>query len=289
MTEPGFVPPPSPGWWVKKNNVVFPTAAVLTLTGGVPTITRGPTVSPTGATLTLTGGTPTITIGPTVRPTGATLTLTGGTPRLVTEVRPTGASLTLTGGTPRVGAQYSDDFNRADSTTSIGTNWTNQQFTMGINGNAAYPFSQFVQCYATFTPIMTFDDMIVSITAGTLQAGGNDGVQIVLGANSTGECVVGSFLQGNPASIRSLTAWASETSRATTAGNITYASGDVLSIERTGNVYTVKQNGSTIGLSWTDSGNIVPRNSTHRIVGLGANTAGGSGYRRIDAWSAQNI
>lgn len=80
MTAPGVVSPPGPGWWVKRNRVIFPPDPTLVLSGAVPTIRLGPKVIPTGAGLTLTGGTPIVRNGNVLRPTGVTLVLTGRVP-----------------------------------------------------------------------------------------------------------------------------------------------------------------------------------------------------------------
>lgn len=102
------------------NNLVFPTAAAGSLTGGTPTIITGPILIPTAATPSLTGGTPALAhrlvptaatptlagvrplINVTYPPPTVQLTLTGGTPRIAITVTPTGAAPTVTGGTPSI-------------------------------------------------------------------------------------------------------------------------------------------------------------------------------------------
>lgn len=64
MTAPGSVTPPAPGWWVKRNRVMFPASALLTLTGGTPVVSGPGMFRPTGASLVLTGSTPTIIANP---------------------------------------------------------------------------------------------------------------------------------------------------------------------------------------------------------------------------------
>lgn len=71
MTEPGYVPPPATGWWVKRNRTVFPTRGTFTLTGGTPIVFASDRqiATPTAGTLTLTGLAPTVSVGAAAQPT----------------------------------------------------------------------------------------------------------------------------------------------------------------------------------------------------------------------------
>src|SRR6476469_9930355 len=88
-------------------------------------------------------------------------------------------------------------------------------------------------------------------------------------------------------SIMTKTSWASGLiSRAARTGQ-TVIVGATYALERVGNVYTATVNGGPIGsgLSWTDNFTAVPRDASHRLVGIGA--LNGANYRRIDSWSAE--
>lgn len=314
MTAPGTTPTIATGWWPKRSLRVFPTRALLTLTGAAPTVQpAGKLLRPSGAALTLTGAAPVVRDnGHELSPTAASLLLTGYAPQIATALRPAGASLTLTGSTPVVVAGMvlrpagtsltltgsapvvtnisglSDDFNRANNTSTIGTDWTNRQNTLGINTNAAYVVTTSGGLsYATHNTAMTADDMEVSIVVGSLQGSGTDHILAVLGSNTTGESALGYFT-GTSAFILSQSDWAGtgQAVRAT-GSSFSYTVGDTLSIRRVGNVYTIRKNGSTITSgTWTDSGSIVPRNGSHRIVGIGSINSSGN-YRRLDSFLAQ--
>ena len=185
-----------------------------------------------------------------------------------------------------IGAGFTDDLNRADSTTSAGPGWTNRFGVVGIKSNGAYgvPLSQWSQ--ASYDTPMTSDDMEVSVTMGVNTGSPNSAV--LLGANTAGQCVSG-LSQATATFITTQTAWGwvGNVSRGTVP--VTFATGDVLTLRRVGNVYTVFKNGNDIGLTWTDSTNIVPRDSNHRLVGLATHNNGGAApgtYRLIDAFQA---
>jgi hypothetical protein len=187
--------------------------------------------------------------------------------------------------TPMAG--YVDAFDRADSTTTLGSDWTPRRNTLGINSNAAYGVDDATN-YGTYNTPMGAEDVQVNITLGTIEGTGAD-VYIWLGANTTGEGVLCRFLNNDRGNIYSKTGWSIDgTSRATASSNQTLATGDVFSLRRIGNVYTALKNGTPIaGQTWTDYGNVVPRNSSHRLAGLGV--WGGTNYRRINTWQAFNL
>ena len=186
-------------------------------------------------------------------------------------------------------AYYFDDFERADNTSSLGTNWTNGSNTVGINTGGAYNATTTGWAYWN-TPVPD-DDMRVDITLGTLAgSSGQDVVMIALGANTTGQRAalywVGS---AETLSIRSVPTWAG-TATTQASGSSTADTGDVLSLRRVGNVYTGYQNNVAVpGLTWTDSTNVVPRDSSHRLIGLGCQGTSGANYRRIAAWAGNPV
>jgi hypothetical protein len=251
---------------VKSGPKIFGGAGALTFTGQVGTVKTGGNLGGAGA-----------------------LTWTGGAGRLVNGVRGGAGSLTWTGQAGRVGAQYADDFNRANSTTTLGSNWTTRFATMGINANGAYGVGT-VEPFATYNKAMIYDDMRVSIVAGAESVvGTSHRLYIVLGANTTGECVVLDLDSGGGFSIMTKNTWAGGlNSRAARFGQ-TIVVGDTYALERVGNVYTATHNGGPIGsgLSWTDNFTVQPRDASHRLVGIGA--LNGANYQRIDSWSAENI
>jgi Putative auto-transporter adhesin, head GIN domain len=191
-----------------------------------------------------------------------------------------------------VAMHYSDDFNRANSTTTMGTDWTNRALIMGINGNAAYGVNASGSPVASYNPTMAKDDHSVSVVIGTLQGSGTDATFLYLGADIGGTGMVGLAWTNTTGSaiIRTKTAWSGGVTTQATVTSVTYTTGDTLKISRIGNVYTVTKNGSAVGsgLTWTDSGNIIPRDSSHRTVVIGS-TVTTANYRRIDSFAADDI
>jgi hypothetical protein len=185
-----------------------------------------------------------------------------------------------------------DQFNQANSTSSLGPNWTNRHGVMGIINNGAYGVTGSATFNtATYNTVMTSDDQVVSVTLGTFNGsnGANDAVWCLVGASSGGtEYVIGYFRNGTPI-IYSCANWnpaASPTIRAT--GTATsWTVGDTLSIQRVGIVYTLLKNGVALpGASWADNGNVVTRDADHRLVGIGAYN--NAEYRIIDEWASGN-
>jgi hypothetical protein len=182
------------------------------------------------------------------------------------------------------GAHYTDNFNRANSTTSLGAGWTNRSSNMGIYSNTAYCPGMYVLGAATYDTSLLTDNMSVSVT-GT---GSVYPMMGFLGCNTVGQgaCI---YVTGTTVYIMYQDVWANiavtyPVTNTAPANN----NGDVFTLSRTGNVYTTKRNGVAFGSTWTDSGNIVPRNSTHRLCGVGA-YGYGSGLLVVDAWAADDI
>lgn len=189
---------------------------------------------------------------------------------------------------------YSDDFVRANSNTSAGPNWTNRRNTVGVFGNAAYPATTDAPCLATYNSVMAGNDMRVDVTVGTSSGGGYAYYfYIILGANTAGQSVILSIapLGLNYSYIYSkASAWTdASTARATSTSAQTWSAGDLFTIKRVGNLYTALHNDVAIdGLAWTDSGDLHPRDSSHRIVGMGGYETAGV-YTPLDAWAAYNL
>lgn len=286
MTSPDYRPPPSPGWWVKSNNPIFVPEGTLTFAGGAPVLTQGGVISPSTGSISFTGSAPTVTVGPTITPPSGTITWAGGVPGRGDAINIPSGTLSFTGGAPLVGSQYFDDFNRADSSSSLGANWTNRLNSMGIIGNAAYPTSN-SPAFATYNAAMVYDDMAVAVTLGVGAAGASK-LQLVIGANASGESASLDMNGNGQWRIMTKSSWAGETSRASVGGQ-TWNAGDSIVFGRIGNSYGVQLNTVGVpGLFWVDSSNITPRDSSHRLWGIGGEQYLGN-YRTIDFIQATNL
>lgn len=289
MTSPNYRPPPVVGWWVKNNQVAFVEPAEETWTGHVPASWQGKVATPPAATETWTGSTPGNWQGPFTTPPPAEETWTGTIPTFILSQPVPPATETWTGTIARGGAQYSDDFNRADSTTTLGSNWTAQQGTMGINANGAYGAVPNTEPFATYVRGMIYDNMRVTVVPGT--ENGSHRIYLVIGANTTGQCAILSLDSSGTFTIGTKTSWASGiVTRASRIGQ-TIVVGATYTFTRNGNVYVANVNSGPIGagLTWTDGTDVIPRDSSHRLVGIGAlNGTGALHYQRIDSWSAED-
>lgn len=115
------------------NNLVIPSGATSSLTGGTPTIIKGLILLPGGATPTLTGGTPLISVR--VAPGAATPTLTGGRPLINVTSPPPTIQLTAAGGRPVVGTTVgpgaaSSALTGAAASVGVGVTGTPAAFTV---------------------------------------------------------------------------------------------------------------------------------------------------------------
>lgn len=185
------------------------------------------------------------------------------------------------------GTHLRDDFNRADSATSIGANWTNRYGTMGINGNAAYGLPNggaWVQ--ASYNSPVTADDMSVGYTVGGNVGTGGDYLMLALGANTAGECVLGYFHDGNQIAVSFETGWGLIGFGTAASGTMAYAPGDFLEVRRSGAAASIYKNGVYSGLT----GNVptIPRDSSHRLCGACAYSPSAGNFRRMDAWQADS-
>ena len=219
-------------------------------------------------------------------------------PQRLTPVALSGAgALTAGAGIPTTwlaggGATYSDNFNRANSSTTIGASWTNRLNTCGIYGNGAYPVSGSATNIATYNTAMNADDVTVSSVMGAFYNGSYgqyyDAPFLVLGANTTGQCAVAMFQYsqyiGYTLYIYLCSAWGTWGVRASTTPS-SWTTGSTLSFRRVGNVYTASI-GGVDQLSYTDTSNELPRDADHRLVGLGASMDLYATFRVHDSWSA---
>ena len=161
---------------------------------------------------------------------------------------------------------FTDDFNRADSTTTLGTNWVNRTNNVGILSNQAYqPLTVAGGSAASCTTTPSGDDVRESVTITGMDS--TQEANIALGASTSGNLAHLCVSAGSP-TIRTQTAgvWATTpTVRATGTG--THVNGDRWSFERIGSVYTGYQNGTSV-VTWNDTAPVLARNSTQRLVAL---------------------
>lgn len=189
---------------------------------------------------------------------------------------------------------FRDDFNRPNSTVSLGGDWIVKAGSMGIRSNAAYPLSAQI-CSAMYPDPLTSDDMEVSMVVGNYAGDALTGARpsyLILGAD---EAVgAAAWLRVDRSSgnllIYTVNDWAREsfTTRATIAhGGI--ASGDEFTLRRVGNIYTVLKDGNEIG-AWIDENDALPRDANHRFVGVGGWGGGpNANYQLIDHFTAQAL
>lgn len=160
---------------------------------------------------------------------------------------------------------FSDNFGRADSTTSVGPMWVQHGANaMGISSNKAYVVGTSVTGAVSYLYPLATDTPKVSATLNGSWSG-TSLVYVFIAAGS--DMLAYAYVQATGISIYSSALWGGGTSRAS-AGGLTIASGDVISIERSGTTYTARQNG-TSRVTWNDSGGIVPVDARHRMVGIG--------------------
>lgn len=175
---------------------------------------------------------------------------------------------------------YADDFNRADSASSMGANWTNTLGTMGISSNKAYNAVSSSNASATYVSPLLADDFSVQGTV-TVASGSFAYLKGAVGPNA--ETYLGVDPTGmDLASIAS----GSFVSRGGFSG--TFSTGDVIMLQRRGIYYTSWQNGIQRG-SWVDSGNILPINSTNRSAAIGVDQSTGPNTARWDDWFATEL
>jgi hypothetical protein len=165
-------------------------------------------------------------------------------------------------------SNFLDEFIRADSTTSAGPAWTNRYNTLGVSGNAAYATGSGDGSWGIATPnvVMVNDDMEASVIVKA-PIGGNDYTLVGLGLNEAGQ---GAFYHCNGVGhyIYSQVTWYANWTMVAAVTSTAVATNDRLTVRRVGNVYTGLLNG-VVMVSWTDSGNTIPRDSSHRLLEMG--------------------
>lgn len=163
--------------------------------------------------------------------------------------------------------EVSDDFTRADSTTSSGASWTNRTGSTGISTNQWYNPSAAgsSQVTSTHNTVASGDD---AKARATLTVVGTDEHQLWFMSGGSNTSLVNATTTACFFRTQTDFGGGGQTQRITGPA-ITSAAGDVWSIDRVGNLYTMRRNGVSLGTPWVDSGNLHPRDSTHRACGLG--------------------
>jgi hypothetical protein len=179
-----------------------------------------------------------------------------------------------------------DDFHRTDSSASLGPNWTNRLGVMGINSDQGYGYDAAWNMASYNTPASS-DDMEVEVTFGSPLGGAIDDVLVLLGCNTAGEGIFAYAHGVGDLFIYTQTSWGNYTEQ--TAGtNGTGGTGSVLTFRRVGDQYTVLLDGTTM-ITWIDSGGLVPRDTAHRLAGIGIYISGGGrclGSFRLSPYTA---
>lgn len=180
------------------------------------------------------------------------------------------ATAAATAPTISVKASYSDPFTRANAAT-LGASWTGRTSTvLKVDTNVAVPDTLSSFCLDSYNSAMFTDDH--KVTAVVTATSGLEGTLLYIRSNNSDSQIYAYMLNSGQWLIYSHTSTyngslSSPTQRAITPASQSYTTGDSLSFEATGNVYTIRKNGTSI-LTWTDSGNAVPTGSTHREVAI---------------------
>lgn len=188
-----------------------------------------------------------------------------------------------------VAREYSDNFNRANA-NNLGPNWTTHVGQISISSNVATSGSP--PSYATYNLPLSTDNMEVSAKIINV-SGGLIGCRFILGANLSNATAVVAEVRQNTTGASTINtqtgSWGSLTQRSS--ATLTITAGATYTFRRTGNLYQILQNGSPTALSWQDTGNVHPRNSSHRHVGFGAGLVlyGLPLATNVDDWSAKDI
>lgn len=196
------------------------------------------------------------------------------------------------------GASYTDDFNRANG--AIGSNWGPSSPQPTINTNAAQNSTtsgNTPQIVEYLGGTMMSDHYAVHVTVKTpVGTDRSTGTYFYVTARGNGTATqnddrVVLVLSGGALSGRGIYTLSSSgtfSSVRLSLTSTTFATGDTATLEVNGNTYTAYKNGVSLG-SWTDSGGIVPTDSSHRGFGFGTQPYN-SGYGfAIDEINAEDL
>lgn len=174
-------------------------------------------------------------------------------------------------------ATFAATIARADTANAADTGELVQRFPatnlMRITSNVLTPTTVNASSWAGVTagkPMATNNHYVEATVSHA--AGVNDNHVLWLGSNNDFQVMLW-FLFGNTAWIATAagvyTGFAGgRANRQQSTATISLAAADVIRLERTDNVYTAKRNGTLItGMTWTDSGGVVPSDYQHRDTG----------------------
>jgi hypothetical protein len=133
---------------------------------------------------------------------------------------------------------------------------------------------------------MPSDDMEAAITLGPMIGGTADHVLVFVGSNDAGQNIFAYLLQQNY-SIWYQNQWDQYTVQYS--GTLAYGEGDELKLRRLGNTYYILHNDVDIGITWQDTGGLVPIDADHRQVGFGVFSAAAGEYRTIEHFNAKEL
>lgn len=164
-------------------------------------------------------------------------------------------------------ASYSDNFTRSNGV--LGSNWTygNGSSEPAISSNTVQQTGSTDGYYPAVwhLPVLT-DRFQVGITLASAPSGQASG--IIIRANSTmTQQLVLLFNSSNTRLVSVPSATGASSTVEATSGTVC-ASSDQLIVQANGTTYTVLRNGSSMGLSWTDSGGVLSIGSAYRYGGL---------------------
>lgn len=166
----------------------------------------------------------------------------------------------------------SDNFNRADSTTTLGTSsggqtWTAHRATWGISSNRGYNVTNAGGSinFASVDAGTADGTVQVTIAAGTGQQPGlcfrttdNNNTYLLEGGSGAGTAKFYKIVSGTVTNL------------ANSGTTVNFGSGDVISVVMSGSSFTFKKNGATI-FSATDSTFLTQTRHGLYMVGLGSN------------------
>lgn len=153
-------------------------------------------------------------------------------------------------GTPVAAGIVADNFNRADSTTSMGSTstgglpWTPLRGTWGISSNRAYVATSQARNYVVVD--CGHYDVSVSVKVPVAQADGGVAIRMT---------VAGSLVTGITANLSGLYQEVSNTLTQIATFSSSFANGDLMTIKAVGSAITVYKNGAQVG-SATNSTNL---------------------------------
>lgn len=176
-----------------------------------------------------------------------------------------------------------DDFNRANSTTSMGPNWTNVSSVMGVSSNQGYGVTATAPNVAQHGTALSGDDQRAKATVSGLVS--TDQPLLFLGSLAANQVYIN--MSSTFLGIYTSQAWnlgVGQTARVT--GTAIASGSPVMTIERVGSIYVARNDGQ-LNCTWNDSGNLMPKGSTYRNLALGIYHAGAGNNSRWDNWVAQ--